>query len=238
MTQKSIIIIGAGIAGLATGCYGQMNGYQTRIFELHSAPGGLCTAWKRKGYTFDGCIHWLVGTGQKASVRRVWEELGAVQGRQIVDHDVYLQVEGTGGKVFTVYTNAERLEKHMLELAPADAGPIKELCGAIRRMAGIDMPLDSPNILSSIKMLFQMLPMIGLYRKWGKMPMPAFTARISDPFLRQAFNDIFDMPDFPMIAVIMMLSSMHNHNAGYPLGGSLEFSRAPSSAAIWRWAAS
>jgi phytoene dehydrogenase-like protein len=61
MTQKSIIIIGAGISGLAAGCYGQMNGYKTWIFELHSAPGGLCTAWKRKGYTFDGCIHWLVG---------------------------------------------------------------------------------------------------------------------------------------------------------------------------------
>lgn len=47
MTQKSIIIVGAGIAGLAAGCYGQMNGYKTRIFELHSAPGGLCTAAAR-----------------------------------------------------------------------------------------------------------------------------------------------------------------------------------------------
>jgi len=48
MEQKSIIIIGAGIAGLAAGCYGQMNGYRTQIFELHYNPGGLCTSWKRK----------------------------------------------------------------------------------------------------------------------------------------------------------------------------------------------
>ena len=226
MTQKTIIIIGAGIAGLAAGCYGQMNGYKTRIFELNSAPGGLCTAWKRKGYTFDGCIHWLVGTGQRAAVHRVWQELGAVQGRQIVDHEVYLQVEGEGGKVFKVYTDADRLEKHMLELAPADSGPVKELCGAIRSAAGVDTPLDSLNALSTVKIMLQMLPMIGLYRKWGKMPVTAFTARISDPFLRQAFNDIVDMPDFPMLAVIMMLASMHTHNAGYPMGGSLEFSRA------------
>ena len=33
MAEKSIIIIGAGIAGLATGCYGRMNGYRTRILE-------------------------------------------------------------------------------------------------------------------------------------------------------------------------------------------------------------
>jgi len=29
MAEKTIIIIGAGIAGLSAGCYGQMNGYQT-----------------------------------------------------------------------------------------------------------------------------------------------------------------------------------------------------------------
>ena len=44
MTDKSIIIIGAGIAGLSAGCYGQMNGYRTQIFEMHNLPGGLCTS--------------------------------------------------------------------------------------------------------------------------------------------------------------------------------------------------
>ncbi|MDN5345323.1 MAG: hypothetical protein PWQ18_1437 [Clostridia bacterium] len=45
---QSLIIIGAGIAGLATGCYAQMNGYQSQIFEKHNKPGGLCTAWRRQ----------------------------------------------------------------------------------------------------------------------------------------------------------------------------------------------
>jgi len=49
VTEKSIIIIGAGLAGLSTGIYGQMNGYRTRIFEHDKKPGGVCTAWKRKG---------------------------------------------------------------------------------------------------------------------------------------------------------------------------------------------
>ncbi len=59
--DKSITIIGAGIAGLSVGCYAQMNGYRTKIFEMHNKPGGLCTAWKRNGYTIDGCIHHLAG---------------------------------------------------------------------------------------------------------------------------------------------------------------------------------
>lgn len=95
---KSIIVIGAGIAGLSAGCYGQMNGYRTQIFELHDKPGGLCTSWKRKDYTFDGCIHWLVGSAPGNSFYRIWEELGAVQGRRMVDHEEFMRYEGTGGK--------------------------------------------------------------------------------------------------------------------------------------------
>ncbi len=39
MGERSIIINGAGIAGLSAGCYGQMNGYSTKIFEMHDKPG-------------------------------------------------------------------------------------------------------------------------------------------------------------------------------------------------------
>ena len=37
MAEKLIIIIGAGLSGLPAGCYGQMNGYRTRIFEMHAS---------------------------------------------------------------------------------------------------------------------------------------------------------------------------------------------------------
>lgn len=51
MPEKSIIIIGAGTSGLAAGCYGQMNGYRTHIFEMHDNPGGVCTSWQKEGCT-------------------------------------------------------------------------------------------------------------------------------------------------------------------------------------------
>lgn len=38
-SSKNILIIGAGIAGLSTGIYAQLNGYKSRIFEMHSLPG-------------------------------------------------------------------------------------------------------------------------------------------------------------------------------------------------------
>ena len=35
MPEKSILIIGAGVAGLSAGCYARMNGYETKILEMH-----------------------------------------------------------------------------------------------------------------------------------------------------------------------------------------------------------
>ena len=55
-------IIGRGLAGLATGCYGQKNEYTTRILEMQEKPGGVFVYWKRKGYIFDCEVHKDFGT--------------------------------------------------------------------------------------------------------------------------------------------------------------------------------
>ena len=42
MSQPSVIIIGAGLGGLSTGAYAQMNGYQCQIFEHGRHPARQC----------------------------------------------------------------------------------------------------------------------------------------------------------------------------------------------------
>ena len=91
--DNSIIIIGAGFAGLATGIYGQLNGYKTRIFEMHNLPGGLCTSWKRIGYTIDGCIHWLVGSSPSSRMHDMYEEVGLIKDTEIVNMDEFMHLE-------------------------------------------------------------------------------------------------------------------------------------------------
>ena len=79
-TTKRILIIGGGIAGLATGCYGRLQNYDTEILEMNGLPGGLCMAWERQGYIVDGCIHWLMGTRPGTSFYLFWQEIGALDG--------------------------------------------------------------------------------------------------------------------------------------------------------------
>jgi phytoene dehydrogenase-like protein len=228
MTQ-SIIIIGAGIAGLSAGCYAQMNGYKTRIFELHDKPGGLCTSWTRKGYTFDGCIEWTIGSKAGTPVNRIFAELGAVQGRRFIDHDVMQRIEGSDGRALTIYTNIDQLEQHMKELSPADSAVIEELCNVGRRLTPFVDLVDPSGLLEGIKMGFSMMPFLNLLQKYGKITAEAFAARFSDPFLRKAlvaFADVNGGTGIPVAGLMYMPAAAHIRDAGYPIGGSLEFAQA------------
>ncbi len=230
MPNKSVIVIGGGIAGLSAGCYAQMNGYQTRIFEMHSQPGGLCTAWQRKGYTIDGCIHWLVGSKPGDSFYRLWQEIGLVQGREFVYLDEFTQVIARDGQAFTFYSDLDRLEQHMLELSPDDRPTIQEFIGAARALLHFNPPADNPpmelmNSIEKAKMMAGMLPYMPVLQKWGGISVGDFAARFESPLLREAFERVWH-PEFGSLFLLMTLAWLHNRAAGYPLGGSLPMVRA------------
>jgi len=229
MSGKSIIIIGGGIAGLSAGCYGRMNGFRTRIFEMHKKPGGLCTSWKRQGYVVDGCIHWLVGSGPASGLHRIWQDLGALEGREVIDYEEYGRVEGADGRKFIVYADVDRLERHMKELAPQDAAVTDEFIAAIRKCTRFEPPIEkAPELMSPwdlVKVVVTRFPLLRMLWKWNKISLAEYGRRFKDPLIRDAFP-MFFVPDFPMSFMLMTFAWMHNRTAGYPLGGSLAFSRA------------
>jgi phytoene dehydrogenase-like protein len=229
MAEKSIIIIGAGMGGLSAGIYGRLNGYKTHIFEMHNKPGGLCTAWKRKDYIIDGCLHWLVGTSPKSSYNHLWQEVGALQGKKIVDLEQFFQVEAADGKVLSLYTDIDRLEKHLKELAPEDSDFIEEFTRAVRKFATMEMPADkAPELYSpmdNLKLMTKMAPLMGEFQKWGKITMKDFALRFRNPFLREVWQMVWPL-EFSSVVLLMTLAWMSQKNAGYIIGGSMELSLA------------
>jgi phytoene dehydrogenase-like protein len=230
MRERSIAIIGAGVAGLAAGCYAQMNGYRTHIFEMHGLPGGVCTSWRRDGYVFDGCLQWLMETRPGSPLNRIWQELGALTGREIVDHDEYLRVEGRDGRTLVVYTDADRLERHLIELAPVDAAMSHALCEVIRRCADLDRGRGSEGKVAETASWLatgaRLLPVTPTLAGWLGITWQEFAARFTDRFVRDAIRSICDLPDFPALIGLMPLVWMHVRDAGYPIGGSLAFAQA------------
>jgi phytoene dehydrogenase-like protein len=226
MSEKSIVVIGAGIAGLAAGCYARMNGYGVRICEAHDKPGGLCTAWKRGEYIFDGCLHWLTGSSPANGFHRIWRELGAVQGRTFIDRDIHSTYFDENGRPFHFYTDADRLREHIRELSPPDADLADALADAIKRLSEVSFDFGDPGFFKSLFFGVRMLALAPLFQKYGELTVDELGKKFTDPLVREAIRGIFGYPDTPALGLVMMLGSMHKRSAGFPVGGSLPLARA------------
>lgn len=230
--KPRVIVIGAGIGGLSTGCYAQMSGAETRIFERHVLPGGCCTAWARQDYVFDYCIEWLTGTGSNNDANRLWRELGALDGKTVANFEMFNTVTDEHGRSVTFYNDPDRLEAHLLDISPADARPIRAFCRDLRRFIGINLyPFLTPPPLQTAreKLAFvrKVLPAFLLFWRTSATRMERFSERFQDPLLRRAFPFIFfqDHEVFPLLPYLFNMASAHHLNAGFPQGGSLGLAR-------------
>lgn len=228
MSNKKVIIIGAGITGLSAGTYLKMNDYDTEIFEMHSISGGLCTAWKRKGYTFDGCIHWLCGSSPKDELYNIWEELGAIQNKTIINHEIFVHTDLEAGKSFSVYTDTNRLKEEMLRYAPEDKKLVEEFINSIDAFKKVSLPVLKPqesfNVVDGIKFAVKALPIARFIGKQNKLSLAEFQNSFKSPFFKQNFTNLFGMDEeMPVTALVYTLALLSNKAAGYPVGGSLEF---------------
>ena len=224
--RKSIIIIGAGVAGLSAGIYARKNGYDVTIYESHYLPGGMCTAWQRKGFTFEGCLHFLglVGTSPAHVYYRLWRELGVVPNTRMIHHDVFHTFQDTSGRTLNIYTDADRLEKELLSLSPSDAKEIRALCTAIKRYSWF-IRTTGKNPFRLVAKAAGILGGIPLLKQYGTMNVAEYAARFNDPLIRYAFTHLFVYPDFACVTIFFFLAGMHIRGTGYPQGSSLSLAR-------------
>ncbi len=224
--QKSIIIIGAGMAGLSAGCYAQMNGFDSQIFEMGDKAGGVCTSWERGDYTINGSMHWLVGSAPNVKMHQMWLELGAIQDKMLVNHDLFFVLKGSNGKDFHFYTNIDKLESYLNETAPEDKEEIADFIKAIRTFIEYDLPTEKAQelfgLFDGLKLIFTEFPMLMEAIKWSRISIAEFVKRLKNPLLKTAFL-AFWHPEMVMTTIIVTLAWLHKRTAGYPMGGSGAF---------------
>jgi len=169
---KKVVIIGGGVAGLSAGIYAALNGFDTEILEMHSVAGGQCTAWERKGFRFDYCLHWLVGTS-KGPFYDIWRETNVINEQtEIIDHDIHSKIIDKNGNEFFIYSNIDRWEKYLIEIAPEDSKTIQKMCSDMRKSALIEpfaLPPELRSPLDSLKVIPVMLPIFRIVRKFGRL---------------------------------------------------------------------
>ena len=227
---RKIIIIGGGIAGLSCGCYLQMNGFQTEIIEAGALPGGLCTAWHRGPYVFDGCLRWLIGTHPSSAFHQMWQELGAIAGREILTYDDILRVEGANGKTLAVPADLDKLSREFKQIAPEDTALIDQLVRAARRCASLEPPLDNPVELMTpfekMRIGLSYLWMVPILLKWKNLTLPTYLARYRNDLLRETLMAMAGNERMSALVLVMLLAFRTRQNSGFVAGGSWAFAEA------------
>ncbi len=217
-------IIGAGISGLSTGCYAQMNGFKSEIYEMHNIPGGVCTSWKRGPYLFDHCLHWVLGSNKGSSIYSIFEELGIAENVEFYYTERFRKID-IGEKSLTVYTNLDKLENELLKLFPDEEKAIRKLTGLVRFYTKFRPPMDADFGNFGLVNTLKMLPFMPSFLKLKNTTVEDFLSMFHNNDLREMLFQMFPVKNMPALMVILPLAYFHNHEGGYPMGGSLHFTR-------------
>ena len=231
--MDQVIIIGAGLAGLSAGCYAQMNGYQSHIFEHHSLPGGVAAAWRRGEYLIDGGIHFVMSHKPGTALHEIYRQLGIIPANRFVDMTSYGRfIHESSGQSIVLTQDLDQIAAVLKSLSPADSQIVDALIAGSRAMqaqdistVGFDKPPELTTRLDQLKELWSIRRLFKYFvGKYGRT-VAEFVREVSDPVLRSCIENLF-LPEAPVYFILMILAMLADGEMGLIEGGSHEFVRA------------
>jgi phytoene dehydrogenase-like protein len=214
-----IVIIGAGIAGLCAAVLARRCGYEVEVLEQHDIPGGLATSWRRGEYTFETCLHWLLGSSSGSQLHDYWKHVFDIDRLHFVYPDEFVRLETEHGKRLCIYTDVDRLEKELLCQASEDAQEIYRLTAGIRRLSGVRLPDPTLPWPRNWLQYLPMLPYLPALQRWSGLSSEDYGRRFHHELLHRFFGGD-DGAELSVVAILFSLAWMGRREAGYPIGGS------------------
>jgi phytoene dehydrogenase-like protein len=224
--SKNVIVIGGGIAGLSAAIYAKRSGFDITLCEQHSIVGGMCTSWRRKGYLFEGAIHWLTGSSPQTQVYQMWKETGALDETiNVYTHDVFRSIEWEG-KILNLYRGIDKTAQQLLELSPADEHEIRKLVKMVKAFTNMGMPvMDIKGVKArnpkrmALGSLLKMMPAFPIFSRMNKLTCDDYFKQFKHHGIRKLLN--FIPEGYSASSVIFTLATLETGDGGYPEGGSL-----------------
>lgn len=188
--MSHVIVVGAGIAGLAAACHLRGAGHEVTVVEREAGPGGRGLRLERDGFTFD------TGPTVLTMVDLVDEALRAV-GRRA--HDVldlvrldpaYRATYADGSTLHVRASHADMRDEIARECGSLDAAAFDEFVAWLRKLYLLEMPhfidanFDSPLDLVRNPAAAARLVALGGFGRLG----PAIRSRFNDPRLHRLFS--------------------------------------------------
>ena len=224
--MKKVIIVGAGVAGLSAAIYAQRSGFSVTLIEQHSIVGGMCTSWRRKGYLFEGAIHWMTGSSPKTAMYELWKDTGALGDNvNVLLSDPFYSVEHDG-QILCLYRDIKKTVETLCAISPADEANLKQLEKEVIKLSKMQMPIyDIKGVKSenpkqmSFRDIMKMLPLIPTMNRLNKISCAEYADRFQHPGIKRLMK--FLMEKYDAASFIFTLATLHIGDGGCPEGGSL-----------------
>ncbi len=172
--MSTIAIIGSGMGGLMAGNLLAKKGHKVTIFESHITPGGYTSGFWRKGFYFES------GTLSFESSDMVF---GAMK-----DIGVYEKIPFTRQYGRWIYKDMDYiahssadLKKNLYESFPEELENLDRYFAEVDDMTKALLAMGKPkNVFQTITLPLKILKIIKLFKKYGNMTGPEFTAKYFD----------------------------------------------------------
>ena len=225
MRIKDVVIIGAGVSGLAAGIYAEQHGLHAIILEKNPTVGGLCTGWYRKGHYLDGCIHWLTGTKDGCDLNRMWKNVHAFESDEDIVHLPSFGTFEYEGVEVPFYSDVDKAEQVWTEISPVDKRQIHHFFNKVRDFMKVSSPVTTPvgkmNIFKLLAYGLRVLSVFPSYLMTMKMDNYKYARKFKHPALRNAIDKIQGGRG-NLFQVIYSYAAIASGNGGVPVGGSVK----------------
>ncbi len=232
MSERHVVIVGGGLAGLAAGCYARASGFRTTVVEHNLALGGVCTAWPRGPYVIDGCIHWLTG----GTFAPLYEELGIVPAVQLhVLKEWTAYRDARTGRTLHLTRDLDALAKDLRAIAPEDGEEIDRMIAGARRVAELKQPFDAGHrsFWDHLAEFWQMREELGTVMHFRKPISLYLHEHLRSEPLRRILGELLP-PEAPALFLLMILGlpragpplPAHRRHRGVPRRADRQLHRA------------
>ena len=186
---KSILIIGAGIAGLNAGIELLQHGYDVTIYEKNPEVGGLCYGYFVDGYSIDACLHWLMGTKPHTTLNNLWRNVDALNDDVEVSRLPSFCTFIYEGTKVTFGRNLDEEEARWKELSPQDNDAIEAFFDSVRGLSQLWILTQSEKHPRLSMDLISSLPNPHRIYKAMKQSRKDYARKFTHPALRFAIEN-------------------------------------------------
>jgi len=210
MSNKRVVVVGAGLGGLSAAANLAGKGFQVDLFERHHAPGGYANSFVRNGFEFEASLHALSGVGPEGNRGACYRLLEACDVARRVEFIPIKEFYASHFPDFTavVPLGWEAGEEAYIERFPHERNGIHRLMGFMRSM------FNEMQDFTAKQGLFHLLsfPVRGshLIRSFGLTMAQAMDREISDPALKAFFCNVWGYYGLPPSRLSFQLFAMGN----------------------------